>query len=50
MSRTTFYGEVKSGRIEIVKRGRTTLVITPPGDYIAALRHRGEPKAGLGAA
>jgi hypothetical protein len=37
MSRSTFYAEVKAGRIALVKRGRSTLVITSPRDYIASL-------------
>jgi hypothetical protein len=45
MSRTTFYQQVKLGHIEIVKRGRSTLVTTPPKDYIAALRNMPEKAA-----
>jgi hypothetical protein len=38
MSRSTFYAQVRLGRIELVKVGRATLVTTPPKDYIASLR------------
>ena len=38
MSRTTFYAQVKLGRIEVVKLGTATLVTTSPKDYIASLR------------
>jgi hypothetical protein len=36
--RTKFYQEVKAGRIEVVKVGSATLVITAPQKYLAALR------------
>jgi hypothetical protein len=38
MSRSKFYQERAGGRIETVKCGSTTLVTTPPKQYIAALR------------
>lgn len=38
MSRTKFYEERNAGRIETVKLGSATLVVTPPEKYIAALR------------
>jgi len=38
MAHSTFYEECKAGRIEVVKRGSTTLVVTPPKQYIASLR------------
>ena len=38
MSRTKFYEERDAGRIEMVKLGSATLVVTPPRKYIAALR------------
>ena len=38
MSRTKFYEERDAGRIETVKLGSATLVVTPPRKYIAALR------------
>jgi hypothetical protein len=36
--RTKFYQEVKAGRIEVVKAGGATLVITSPQKYLTALR------------
>lgn len=36
--RSKFYLEVKAGRIEVVKAGSATLVITSPQKYLAALR------------
>lgn len=38
MSRTKFYQERDAGRVETVKLGSATLVITSPQDYIALLR------------
>jgi hypothetical protein len=38
MSRSTFYEQVKAGRIELVKLGSSSLVTTPPREFIAALR------------
>ena len=38
MSRTKFYEERNAGRIETVKLGSATLVVTPPQKYIATLR------------
>jgi len=37
MSRSKFYEERKAGRIKTVKVGSSTLVTTPPKDYLAAL-------------
>jgi hypothetical protein len=38
MSRAKFYQERNAGRIETVKVGSSTLVVTSPRDYLAALR------------
>jgi len=37
IGRTKFYGEVKAGRIKIVKVGRKTLVTTKPAEWLARL-------------
>ena len=37
MSNGKFYSEVAAGRIKIVKCGRSTIVVTSPSDYLAAL-------------
>jgi hypothetical protein len=37
IGRSKFYLEVKAGRIEVVKAGSATLVITSPQKYLAAL-------------
>jgi hypothetical protein len=41
ISRSKFYEERKAGLIETVKAGSSTLVLTPPRVYLAALRERG---------
>jgi len=38
ISRSKFYEERKAGRIETVKLGAATLVVTSPKEYVAALR------------
>ena len=38
ISRSKFYEERNAGRIETVKAGTSTLVLTPPRTYLAALR------------
>lgn len=39
MSRSKFYEERAAGRIETVKCGSSTLVVTPPQAYLATLRN-----------
>jgi hypothetical protein len=43
MSRTKFYKERNAGRIETVKLGNVTLVVTPPQKYIATLMAESRP-------
>jgi hypothetical protein len=38
MSRSKFYEERKAGRIDTVKMGSATLVVTSPKQYVASLR------------
>ena len=41
MSRSKFYEERRAGRIETVKLGAATLVVTSPKQYVASLRWKG---------
>jgi hypothetical protein len=36
-SRPKLYQEVHAGRIEVAKAGGVTVILTPPGEYLASL-------------
>jgi hypothetical protein len=45
-SRPVLYSEIRAGRIDARKRGRSTIIITPPREYLESLPKRLGPRFG----